>query len=190
MDSKTVYIVGGSNGSGKTTFAKEFVKISNIDFLNADEIEKEFNPADKNGGKIRAGRVFYYKLYELMNLDKDFVIESTLSGRSLASIIKRIKSKGFKIVLLYIFLGDEEVAIDRVRIRVAEGGHNIPHDDIIRRYYRSISNFWKIYKEISNEWQLFFNGEDNIIQTAMGVKSEFKVIDEEKYKLFQRGLDV
>lgn len=40
MGKKTVYIVGGSNGSGKTTFAKEFVNISNITFLNADEIEK------------------------------------------------------------------------------------------------------------------------------------------------------
>lgn len=117
MRNKTVYIIAGANGSGKTTFAKEFIKIPNIAFLNADEIEREFNPDDK------------------------------------------------------------------------EGGHKIPTKDIIRRYPRSINNFWNIYKDLTDEWQLFYNGEDNVIQTALGYKNNYKIIDEEKFKLFKRGFD-
>ncbi|MDO9578805.1 MAG: AAA family ATPase [Candidatus Cloacimonadales bacterium] len=59
MKKKTIYILAGANGSGKTTFAQEFVAASPIIFLNTDEIEKEFNPDDKEGGKIRAGKVFF-----------------------------------------------------------------------------------------------------------------------------------
>ncbi|MCD4819577.1 MAG: zeta toxin family protein [Candidatus Cloacimonetes bacterium] len=189
MKNKTVYIIAGANGSGKTTFAKEFIKIPSIAFLNADEIEREFNPDDIEGGKIRAGRIFFKRLHKLIVSKKDFVIESTLSGKSLVSIIKKLKSNDTKIILLYIFLDSIEITIDRVRVRVEEGGHNIPTKDIIRRYPRSINNFWNLYKDFADEWQLFYNGEDNIIQTAFGCKNNYKIIDEEKYKLFKRGFN-
>jgi len=190
VENKIVYIIAGANGSGKTTFAKEFVKIPKIAFLNADEIKKEYNSEDKEGGKIRAGRIFFNRLKKLISSDKDFAIESTLSGQSLISIIKELKSKGNNIILLYIFLDNFEIAIDRVRIRVEEGGHNIPTKDIIRRYSRSLNNFWKIYKDLADEWQMFYNGEDNVIQTALGFKNNYKIINEEKFDLFKRGLDV
>jgi predicted ABC-type ATPase len=190
MKNKTVYIIAGANGSGKTTFAKEFVKFPNIEFLNADEIEREFNPDDTEGGKIRAGRIFYKRLHILLKKENDFAIESTLSGQSLVSILRKLKINGDKIILLYIFLDSIEIAVDRVRIRVEEGGHNIPTVDIIRRYSRSLNNFWKIYKDLADEWQIFFNGEDNVIQTAFGFEDDYKIIDEEKFDIFKRGLDV
>jgi len=186
-NTKTIYIVAGANGSGKTTFAKEFIKIPNIPFLNADEIEKEFNPNDTNGGKIRAGRIFFNRLYDLLKKNNDFVIESTLSGKSLIKILKKLKRDNVKIILLYIFLDSVEIAINRVQIRVKEGGHNIPTKDIIRRYFRSINNFWNIYKNLVDEWELFYNGEDNIIQAALGSKNNFNMINEEKFKIFKRG---
>jgi len=187
---KTVFIIAGANGSGKTTFAKEFVKAQNIAFLNADEIEKEYNPDDKEGGKIRAGRIFFKRLQALILSDKDFAIESTLSGYSLITVINKLKQRKFNIIILYIFLDNIEIAIDRVRIRVEEGGHNIPNKDIIRRYSRSINNFWKIYKNLADEWQMFYNGEDNVIQTALGFKNNYKIINEDKFILFKRGINV
>ena len=91
---------------------------------------------------------------------------------------------------MYIFLDNIEIAIDRIRVRVEEGGHNIPTKDIIRRYSRSINNFWKIYKDLADEWQMFYNGEDNVIQTALGYKNNYKIINEDKFDLFKRGLNV
>ncbi len=189
MNAKTIYIIAGANGSGKTTFAKEFIKIPRIAFLNADEIEREFNPNDREGGKIRAGRIFYERLNKLLTGKIDFAIESTLSGKSLIKILKNLNSKNVRIILLYIFLDNIEIAIERVQIRVEEGGHNIPTKDIIRRYSRSINNFWNIYRDLADEWQIFYNGEDNVIQTALGFKNDYKIIDEEKFKLFKRGFD-
>jgi predicted ABC-type ATPase len=185
---KTVYLVGGSNGSGKTTFAKEFIKSIEITFLNADEIAKEFDPNDKEGGKLEAGRVFFNRLDNLIKKDTPFVIESTLSGLYLKKIIEKLHLKKYKVVLLYIYLDTPELAIDRVKIRVKEGGHNVPDDDIRRRYHRSKRNFWNVYKNLVDEWQIFYNGEDNAIQVACGVKEEFIIVNEEMYSIFKEGI--
>ena len=40
---KTLYIIAGANGSGKTTFAKEFAKEKNLYFLNVDRLAKKLN---------------------------------------------------------------------------------------------------------------------------------------------------
>jgi predicted ABC-type ATPase len=189
MKEKTVYIVAGANGSGKTTFAKEFIKSENIEFLNADEIEKEFNPHDKEGGKIRAGRELFRRLKVLVQSDKDFIIESTLAGKSLNKLLKQFKKLGYKLIILYVFLDNTDIAIERVKIRVKSGGHNIINEDIQRRYFRSIKNFWEEYSFLVEDWQIFYNGEDNIIQTAMGCNDDFIIIDESKFDLFKRSFD-
>lgn len=185
---KIVYLIGGSNGAGKTTFAKEFVKIVDIYFLNADEIAKEFDPKDIEGGKLEAGREFFKRLERLVENKESFVIESTLSGLYIKNIIKRLSLNGYRVNLLYIYLDSPELAIDRVKIRVMEGGHNIPKQDIERRYYRSKRNFLNIYKNLVDEWQLFYNGEDNTLQVACGVKDEFIIVNEELYLNFMEGI--
>ena len=190
MREKTVYIIAGANGSGKTTFAKEFIKSEKIEFLNADEIEKEFNPNDIEGGKIRAGRELFKRLKILVQSNVDFIIESTLSGKSLIKILNQIKKRGFKLIILYVFLDNTDIAIDRVKIRVKSGGHNVTNEDIQRRYIRSFKNFWNDYRILVDDWQIFYNGEDNIIQVAIGYKDEFIVIDESKFELFNRSLNV
>ena len=47
---------------------------------------------------------------------------------------------------------------NRIKIRVLNGGHDIPKADIIRRFFRSKENFWNLYKDIVDEWNLFYNG--------------------------------
>lgn len=65
---------------------------------------------------IRAGRIFYDRLYKLMKSNDDFIIESTLSGRSLLSIINRIKINGFK--------SDFKI-IDEEKFRLFQRGLNV-----------------------------------------------------------------
>ena len=182
--SKEVYIVGGSNGAGKTTFAKEFIKMINVTFLNADEIAKEFDPQDTEGGKLKAGRVLFERLAALIAEKKSFVIESTLSGLYIKKVIEQLRSEGYKVCMLYLFLDTPELAINRVEIRVVEGGHYVPEVDIRRRYYRSKKNFWCVYKNLVDEWQLFYNGEDCIIQIAGGVEEDYIINDDELFSLF------
>ncbi|NOX45907.1 MAG: dephospho-CoA kinase [Chlorobi bacterium] len=72
-------IVSGANGSGKTTFAKPYVERLGYEFLNADEIAKKLEEKGQKNALIKAGRMFFLKLNELIHKGQSFVIETTLS---------------------------------------------------------------------------------------------------------------
>ena len=55
-DKKEIVIVAGANGSGKTTFARKLLEITNYEFLNADDIAKEMNPVNPAESRIAAGK--------------------------------------------------------------------------------------------------------------------------------------
>jgi len=75
------------------------------------------------------------------------------------SFIKKAKEKGYTVTLLYLWLDSPELAINRVAKRVSKGGHSIPADVVIRRYYRGINNLIKLYIPISDSWLLVHNSE-------------------------------
>jgi len=143
---KTLFIIAGANGSGKTTFAMNFAQLENLKFINADEIAKEYDPNDIQKYKMKAGKKFFQELYLSLTQENSFIIETTLSGKYLVKIIKDAKKQNFKISLIYLFLETNTENIYRVKNRVLQGGHNVPTDDIIRRYYRSRKLFENVYK--------------------------------------------
>lgn len=103
---KTLYIIAGANGSGKTTFALNYTALNDLYFINADEIAKSYDPKDISKYKIKAGKEFFRQLETNLNSDKSFMIESTLSGKYLKNVIRQAKEKGFEIVLVYLFIKD------------------------------------------------------------------------------------
>jgi len=174
---KIFYIVAGANGSGKTTFAQEFAKENNLYFLNADELAKSYN------SQIKAGKIFFKKLDELIKQDKSFVIETTLSGKYLTKYIKIAKRNGFVVKLIYLFLETPEVNILRVKQRVLKGGHDVDKKDIIRRFYRSKEMFWNVYKDLVDEWVVYYNSDEYFEKIA-----DNKIIyDEEKMEELRRS---
>jgi predicted ABC-type ATPase len=56
------------------------------------------------------------------------------------------------VTLLFFWLNDVNLAIERVKTRVSEGGHNIPEDVIRRRYFRGISNLSNKFIELCDFW--------------------------------------
>ena len=62
---------------------------------------------------------------------------------------------------MFVFLATVEVAINRIKERVLQGGHSVPIDDIVRRFYRSKNNFWNIYKNMVDNWHLIYNSGEN-----------------------------
>ncbi len=175
---KTLFIIAGANGSGKTTFAKEFCKENNLEFLNTDEIAK-YCKSD-----IEAGRRFLKVVKEKLNQNNSFVIETTLSGKYIKQLIKEAKQKGFKVKLIYIFLSNPEENILRVEHRTAQGGHFVPEEDIKRRYYRSKKMFMKV-KDLVDEWSLIFNGKDDFILVA----DDENIYIPEFYKIFLEDIE-
>ena len=182
---KILYIIAGANGSGKTTFAINFSKIENLKFINADEIAKEYDPKDIQRYKVKAGKKFFYELENSLNDNNSFIIETTLSGKYLIKVINEAKSKGFKINLVYLFLETKDENIYRVKNRVLNGGHDVPIEDIKRRYSRSRNLFINLYKKIVDQWILIFNGDDNFEI----VEDQNKLYDEDLKSLFLEGLN-
>jgi predicted ABC-type ATPase len=83
MPTSTIYLIGGCNGAGKTTFAKEFLpRIGVIRFLNADEIARGLSPLKPQAVAFKAGKLLLSELRELIERKETFALESTLSGKT------------------------------------------------------------------------------------------------------------
>lgn len=157
-----IYVIGGCNGSGKTTFALNFFpSLSNVDFINADIIATRLNPNNPDTVAIQASRIMLQNLKSLAKQERDLAFETTLAARSFAPFLKQCQSIGYRVNLIYVWLNSVELAITRVALRVASGGHNIPEDVIRRRYNRGKDNFFKIYSKLADCWQVFDNSVDN-----------------------------
>ena len=130
----------------------------NLEVLNADEIAKEICPEHIESVKIQAGKIVLQKLDELLNKKTSFAIETTLSGKNHIKTINKAKKLGYIVVLIYSYLDSPLMCENRIKIRVLNGGHDIPKEDIIRRFHRSKENFCNLYKDMVDEWNLFYNG--------------------------------
>lgn len=155
----TVYIVAGPNGAGKTTFARDFLpKYANCDeFLNADMIAQGLSPFDPQKAAFRAGRIMLEEIESHCAGGHDFAFETTLSGRSYLNVFAGLRSHGYSIQLFMVYLENVELALARVRDRVLQGGHDIPEDVMRRRFDRSMTNFFLLYRPLADLWMLFNN---------------------------------
>lgn len=179
-----MYLIAGANGSGKTTLAHELLKDEkDLLFLNADEVAEKIG--DKFG--IAAGKIINTELDKVIKSKKSFVWESTISGVHHLKIIEKARNAKYDIVFIYVFLDFPRANLERIKKRVALGGHNVPRDDVIRRFYKSIKNFWSAAKLV-DIWKLFYNGDDNYELVAHGNKSAESIINDDLYKKFKKGL--
>lgn len=154
---KKCYVIAGPNGSGKTTFANEFLPIEAecLNFINADLIAQGLSPFQPEKMGVKAGRLMIQHIDECVKKNESFAFETTLSGKRYEKKIQRWKKQGYEIIMYYLKLPSVDIAIERVRLRVAQGGHDVPEIDIKRRFNRSWINFEKIYKPLVDSWIVF-----------------------------------
>ncbi|PSL33471.1 zeta toxin family protein [Chitinophaga ginsengisoli] len=156
-----LYIIAGCNGAGKTTASYTVLPemLDCREFVNADGIAAGLSPFNPEKVAFEAGRIMLQRIEHLLLEMSDFAFETTLSTRSYVPLVKKAQQQGYNVTLLYFWLSSPEFAIQRVAQRVEEGGHNIPEDVIIRRYYRGIHNLMNLYIPICNNWIVVDNGE-------------------------------
>ena len=161
MYKKKCYIIAGPNGAGKTTFANAFLPIEGecLNFINADLIAKGLSPFQPEKVALKAGKLMIQQMNELASKGKSFAVETTFSSKDYIGRINNWKSAGYYIIVYYLKLQSVELAIERVKLRVSKGGHNIPEDVIRRRYERGWLNFQQIYKHLADVWTVFDNSE-------------------------------
>lgn len=184
MQKKILYIISGCNGAGKTTASFTILpEILNCkEFVNADEIAKGLSPFQPEKVSIEAGRLMLNRIKELLFQGKTFAFETTLSTKSYKNTVKIAQENGYEVILLFFWLQSIELAVERVKQRVIEGGHNIESNVIARRYQNGIKNLFQIYLPIVNKAMLFDNS-DNIYQLiAEKQDNKINIIDNNKYK--------
>ncbi|MEB3343444.1 zeta toxin family protein [Okeania sp.] len=158
-----IYVIGGANGSGKTTVAKKLLPnvLDIFEYVNADEIATGLSPFNAESVAIQAGRLMLERLKTLVKEKLDFAFETTLAARNFAHFLRNCKADGYTINLIYFWLQTPELAIERVQRRVDSGGHNIPIEVIRRRYERGKKNLIQLYLPLCDSWIVYNNSEDN-----------------------------
>ena len=188
MASPTVLIVGGPNGAGKTTLAEPYAEQKDRPYLAADRIASELNPEDPYAARVEAGRQFLRRLNAFIEKRTSFVVESTLAGRGLAQAVDRMNGAGYVTRIAFVFLDSADLCVRRVQERVRKGGHHVPEADVRRRYTRSKTNFWTLYRPKVNRWHLLLNAENGFVDVAAGTPTNTFVLDDEAFAVFHRDI--
>ena len=186
--SPSLYIIAGPNGAGKTTFAKEFLphyaKCEN--FVNADLIAQGLSPFSPEAAGIKAGRLLLKQIHEFAERHTDFAFETTLSGKTYVALLRRLKHQGYVIHLFFLWIPNVDLAIARIKNRVAEGGHDVPAPDVRRRFSRSVRNFFSVYRPLLDVWMLFNNSTVRPSLIAEEKHGKLTIVDAEMFpKIFR-----
>ena len=158
-EEQKIVIIAGPNGAGKTTFASEFlVKEAGCpSFVNADLIAAGLSPFTPEQAALKAGRLMLEEIRGYVGRRESFAFETTLSGRLYERYIPHWQEIGYRVKLIFLSLPDVEIAVERVRIRVAQGGHNVDEPVIRRRFDKGWNNFHNVYKRLVDAWVLYDN---------------------------------
>jgi predicted ABC-type ATPase len=181
----TIYLIGGCNGAGKTTFAREYLpkEVHCLRFLNADEIARGLSPFDPIAAGIKASRMLLSEIHDFVDDRATFALESTLSGKTYARLLAEAKQRGYRIHLHYLWLPSPKIAIARVRERVRKGGHHVPAVDIRRRFHRSLSNLLEHYAPLAERWGVW---DSQSTPPTLMAESETCPLDELKSIIYPR----
>ena len=172
-----LYIIAGCNGAGKTTASFTILPemLNCREFVNADEIARGISPFQPGKVSIEAGKIMLERINFLISENSDFAFETTLAARSYFQTIDKALRRGYFITLIFFWLNQPELAIERVRTRVLAGGHHIDNEIIVRRYYSGLKNFFNLYMSKCDYW-LFVDNSDNPFQLVAEGKRKKKIV--------------
>lgn len=165
---KNVIIIAGPNGAAKTTFAREFLpqEANCPTFINADLIAQGLSPFRPEVAILRAGRIMLEMIVDCVRRGESFAFETTLSGRGYARMIPLWKDAGYRVTIFFLELPSAEMAVQRVALRVRQGGHHIPAPVIRRRFNAGRGNFQQLYKPLADAWRHYDNAGDEPLLIA------------------------
>lgn len=186
---KNVYIIAGCNGAGKTTASFTILpEILNCkEFVNADEIAKGLSPFQPEKVSFEAGRIMIKRINELLESNENFAFETTLATKSYKSKVINAQSKKYTVTLLFFWLQNVNLAIERVKTRVMEGGHNIETEVIKRRYTNGIKNLFDIYLSVVDEVLIYDNsGVKPELIAEKTLETEITILNESKFNKLKK----
>jgi predicted ABC-type ATPase len=189
-DTKDVVMVGGPNGAGKTTWAyRRLSSTLNIrEFVNADEIARGISPLDPEASAIAAGRLMLDRLSELLEVRASFAFETTCAGRTHIRLLRNCRMAGYRVSFVFLWLPSPDLAIARVARRVRLGGHRIPSDVVIRRYWAGVRNMRDLYLPFADYAFVYDNSDgDGILIAERRESAPLVVHDVDRWKQIEES---
>jgi predicted ABC-type ATPase len=152
-------VLAGPNGAGKTTAAGRLLTgaLAVNAFVNADLIASELAPRNPERVAVEAGRRMLGRLEALRRRRATFGFETTLAGRAHAAWLRRCLADGYAVHLVFLWLRSADLAVHRVGLRVASGGHAIPGEVVHRRYAAGLRNLFALYRSLATTWTVYDN---------------------------------
>lgn len=162
-------IIAGSNGCGKSTLTSSArTRFQQIPILDPDAIAKSIQDTlDPNISNIEAGKKVLHDAEQHIVEKQSFTVETTLSGSTYLKMAARAKKAGFKIMVIFVGTASVEINIERVKLRVEAGGHDVPEEDQRRRYPRTLANMKKLLPE-ADFAAILDNSGDGYVFVAFG----------------------
>ena len=188
--SPRVVIFAGPNGAGKSTHADAILSALGIEtFVNADYIARGLSGRDTDAVNFEAGRIMLKRLRQLARAGADFAFESALFNRTFAPFLRTPKAQAYSVAIYYFALTNAQLAVRRVKLRVALGGHHVPSDVVKRRFARSTSNFFTLYAPVATEWTLLNNSNAMIAQpVAIFSANQLSVTEANTWRKLQKQI--
>lgn len=146
-NNKKTIIFGGVNGAGKSTFynmSQDIPDFKETVRINTDEIVREIGDWQSDADQMKAGKIGIKLRNEAISEGKSFNEETTLCGKTIIKLFEKLKENGYKIDLYYVGLKNSDIALERIKNRVANGGHDIPAEKVRKRYEESRNNLEKV----------------------------------------------
>lgn len=148
----------GPNGSGKTTLTKEILH-RGIDlgtYVNPDDIAATLDGTPEERTR-EAQRHAEAERERCLAAGLNFAFETVFSHPSKLEFMDRAAAAGYRIHVFFVSLPSPEMNVERVRLRVASGGHDVPHDKIVERWHRTMSMLPAIVRR-ADRMMIFDNG--------------------------------
>lgn len=161
-------LIAGVNGTGKSSLrgVLEGQQVLLGHIIDADAIAKQ-----NNYDNIKAGKKAVAEINYCLENNISFTQETTLAGHRTEHTIKQARKQGYYITMYYVGLNSKEESLSRIANRVRKGGHNIPTNDVIRRFdnrINSLKNVVPLCDEV-----IFYDNENGFVKVAEITNNKF-----------------
>jgi predicted ABC-type ATPase len=129
------------------------------EFVNADMVARGLSAFQPERAALAAGRVMLGRLRELARHGQSFAFETTLASRSFAPWLAKLRQRGYRVHVFFLWLPTAESALARVAERVRMGGHAVPESTVRRRFHAGLQNFFTLYRPLAATWRMYDNSQ-------------------------------
>ena len=146
LDARPIIVaIAGSNGAGKTTFYHSHLADTGLRFVNADDVANELNVSPYEAAEAASAL-----RQALVARSESFIFETVFSDPvgDKVRFLREAAAQGYQVVLIFIRITDAETSVERVSIRVAQGGHDVPDEKLRNRFSRTLENLQRAIDEL------------------------------------------